>query len=166
MANKERTIEWVNRYLNTSKADCTIWGFEYDGYVWAFEPSKDTIIERARITRASTKKGGGEKLALNKLTTVQRQALTVSGIAKVICTVASLEKEAKEYGLNKGCAFEQIISLMNGQGLYKKGDRRGYWECGDVVIEGKQVQVKFEQASLSEFKTIEKAEKIIVSEEN
>ena len=160
MQDKEKIENGINRYYKVSAANCTLWGFEYKGFIYGFYPTKSAIIERARITRVSTAKGGGEKLALKKLTDIQRQALIAGGQAEIICTSDYLENEAKTYGLNKGAAFEQIISLNNGQGYYKKGDKRGFWECGDVVINGKQVQVKFEMCSLAEFKTIEKAERL------
>lgn len=159
-ANAAEVKSWFNRYVSTSGAEATLWGFEYEGFVYGFYPTESALLERTRITRASTKKGGAKKLMLNKPTTAQKQALIIGGQAQVICTIEYLENEAKTYGLNKGMAFEQIISLQNEQGYYKKGDKRGYWECGDVVIDGKETQVKFEACSLSEFKTIEKAERL------
>ena len=139
-----------------------LWGFCYGGMVYGFYPSKACLFERCRISVASSKKGGGKKLMLNKLTRVQRQALIASGVAFIVCTEKYLEEQKIAYGLpNLGCAFEQVISLQNGGGLYVKGDKRGFWECGDVVINGEQVQVKFEACSLSEYKTIEKAERIV-----
>lgn len=146
----------MNLYFELSGADETIWGFEYSDLIYAFYPTKDLMIERARITKSSTKKGGREKLSLNGLTRIQKQSLIVSGQAEIICTKDYLEQEAQIYGLNKGQAFEQILSLIHGQGYYKDNKAFGFWECGDIQIENKQVQVKFERCSLAELRTIER----------
>lgn len=158
--NKEKALVLLKRYLKTSGADYTLWGFSHNGMVYAFVLNYDLTADRIRLTRESTKKGGAEKIALKKLTDVQRQALIAGGQATLICTEKYLKEQAEIYGLNMGMAFEQVISLRAGQGLYKKGDKRGYWECGDVEINGKQVQIKYEAASLASEPTIEKAERL------
>ena len=148
------------KYNITNAAEKTVHGFEYGDYVWVWEPTKEEIFERLRVSRASTKKGGHAKLMMNDLRKEQKQALIASGRAKMVCTMEYFRGQMEKYGLNKGCAFEQIISLINGGDLYKKGDRRGYWECGDLEINGIQVQVKFGACTLSEFRTIDKAMEI------
>ena len=148
---------YFTNYIKTTAADYTIHGFEYDGFEWYWLPTEEELFERVRVTRASTKKGGHAKLMLNDLRNEQKQALITSGRAVMVCTTEYFANEMQEYGLNRGCAFEQIISLQNGGGLYTKGDRRGYWQSGDIVIEGKQVQVKYGACSLAEFRTIDKA---------
>lgn len=152
-------ISWFDRYEKLNKAKKIYWGFVFDGTVYAFEPTKEELEKRLRITRGSHTHPG-DKLMLQRLTIPTRYALIISGRAWVVCTESYLNKIREEYTfINNGIAFEQVLRLQNGLSPYKKGDKRGFWEGGDIIINSEEIQVKFEACSVTQLKTIEKIEK-------
>ena len=59
---------------------------------------------------------------------------------------------------NKGIEFERVISEMNGQEFRGKDNVR-FTEGGDIVIDGKEIQVKYEHARICYDKTLKKLKK-------
>ena len=148
---------YTNHYELTNGATRTILNFVYDGYIFGTDLTSELLHDRVRISRESTAKGGNATLKLNKLTNPQRVALIASGNVKMICSVEYAEKIRKENGfVNMGCAVEHIYSITNNGNGFQKGDNRPYYECGDVIINGEQVQIKYEAASLARVDLIEK----------
>ena len=56
---------------------------------------------------------------------------------------------------NKGVEFERIISEMNGQ-QFRGKENVGFWVEGDLEIDGKQVQIKYNGAQIVVEKTLER----------
>ena len=56
---------------------------------------------------------------------------------------------------NKGVEFERLISELNGQEFRGKKNV-GFWVEGDLEINGKQVQIKFNGAQIVVEKTLER----------
>jgi hypothetical protein len=56
---------------------------------------------------------------------------------------------------NKGVEFERIISEMNGQEFRGK-ENVGFWVEGDLEIDGRQVQIKFNGAQIVVETTLER----------
>jgi hypothetical protein len=61
---------------------------------------------------------------------------------------------------NKGVEFERIISEMNGQEFRGK-ENVGFWVEGDLEIDGRQVQIKFNGAQIVVETTLERLKKAV-----
>lgn len=71
--------------------------------------------------------------------------------ATKIGTLADLESDK----YNKGVMFEKLVYEVNGQEFRGKDNVR-FTEGGDIVIDGKQIQVKYEYARICYDKTLQK----------
>lgn len=73
--------------------------------------------------------------------------------AVAVGTLADLEGE-----YNKGVMFEKLIYEINGQ-TFRGKDNVKFTEDGDIVIDGKQIQVKYEYARICYDRTLQKLKK-------
>lgn len=135
----------IREYHKLSAADYYIIGFELDGYVYAVK-QKRIYSKYLKADRESTKNGGANILRLT-LTKKQKQAL-----AKKLLPIATIEE--MENIKNRGEWFESLIHKIYGQS-YKKDITR-FDKCGDIEIDGMQVQLKFERATVANERTIKK----------
>lgn len=70
-------------------------------------------------------------------------------------TLADLEGE-----YNKGVMFEKLVYEINGQ-TFRGKDNVKFTEGGDIVIDGKEIQVKYEHARICYDKTLQKLKKVL-----
>jgi hypothetical protein len=107
------------------------------------------------VEHESSKKGGSAKLQL-RLKKAYREQLIRKG-ATLIGNENILEGQ-----YNKGVEFERIISEMNGQEFRGK-ENVGFWVEGDLEIDGRQVQIKFNGAQIVVETTLERLKKKAVA---
>ena len=138
----------IRDYHKFSAAEYYIIGFELDGYVYAVK-QKRIYAKYLKIDRESTKNGGSNILRLI-LTKKQKKALT-----KKLLPIADIEE--MENAKNRGEWFEKLIFKIYGQS-YKKDVTR-FDKRGDIEIDGAQVQLKFERATVANERTIKKIKK-------
>lgn len=146
---------YFDAYAKTTASAKTFWGFEFDGNIYGFYADDEVLLPRVRLTVSS--KGEDEVLRLRSLKKIEKFSRVASGEAVLLCTAQALTETMEEYGLNKGEAFEQIFSLLNGGGFYKHGKQPAYYEQGDIKVNGEWVQIKYEDATLTKLKLIDKA---------
>jgi hypothetical protein len=140
----------IRQYRRFSAADGYILGFEHNKQIYAIQV--DEIMPRfMRVEHESSKKGGSPKLQL-RLTKPYREHL----IRKGAIPLGSPDILEGEY--NKGVEFERLISEMNGQSFRGK-ENIGFWIEGDITINGKQIQVKFNGAQIVVEKTLHRLQK-------
>ena len=135
----------IRDYHKLSAADYYVIGFELYGYVYAVK-QKRLYSKYLKADKESTKNGGANILRLI-LTKKQKKTLT-----KKLSPIATIEemKNAK----NRGEWFESLIYKIYGQS-YKKDNAR-FDKQGDIEIDGVQVQLKFERATVANERTIKK----------
>ena len=158
MTDKEK---YFRMYAENDASEKVIRVFEHYGYIYHMFVSVESLADRVRETAVSSRhaKGGtvdGRNLRLRKMTISEKENAVANG-AEIICTVEFFQQLRKEFSSNKGICAEQAIRKFYGLDDYKLGDKRGFWECGDIELNGKQYSVKFDDASLSAYRTIEKA---------
>ena len=142
--NKETMIK---NYRKFSAADAYILGFEYKHNIYYI--MIDEIPPRyMTVEHESSKKGGAAKLQL-RLKKAYREQL----IRKGATLIGNEDILIGEY--NKGVEFERIISEMNGQ-KFRGKENVGFWVEGDLEINGKQVQIKYNGAQIVVEKTLER----------
>lgn len=144
----------IKNYRKFSAADCYMLGFEYKHNIYCI--MVDEIAPRfMTVERESTKKGGAKKLQL-RLHKDHKEQLIRKG-AMLIGNENMLKGQ-----YNKGIEFERIISEMNGQEFRGK-DSVGFWISGDLEIDGKQCQIKFNGAQIVVETTLERLKKKAVA---
>lgn len=109
--------------------------------------------EIVKIGRESSSKGGWEKLRL-QISSAKKQQWIIEGKAKQIMASEKFIAIAQENGLNKGQTCEYLSAKARKQ-EYKLDNVR-FDKAGDVNLKRKKIQVKFENASLTQLRTIAK----------
>ena len=142
----------IKNYRKFSAADAYILGFEYKHNIYYI--MIDEIPPRyMTVEHESSKKGGAAKLQL-RLKKAYREQL----IRKGATLIGSEDILIGEY--NKGVEFERIISEMNGQ-KFRGKENVGFWVEGDLEINGKQVQIKYNGAQIVVEKTLERLKRAV-----
>ena len=140
----------IRQYRRFSAAEDYIIGFEYQHTVYAV--MVDEIMPRfMRVEHESSKKGGAAKLQLRLPNKYKEQLLRKGAVA-----LGGEEILVGEY--NKGVEFERLISEMNGQ-TFRGKESVGFWVEGDIEIDGKQVQVKFNGAQIVVERTLHRLQR-------
>ena len=140
----------IKNYRKFSAADSYILGFEYKHNIY-YIMVNEIAPRYMTVERESSKKGGARKLQL-RLKKEYREQLIRKG---AIC-IGNENILNGQY--NKGVEFERIISETNGQAFRGK-ENVGFWVEGDLEINGKQVQIKFNGAQIVVEKTLERLKK-------
>ena len=135
----------IRDYHKLSASDFYIIGFELEGYIYAVK-QKRIYSKYLKNDRESTKNGGAYIL---RLTLTKKQKKT---LAKKILPIATSEE--MENAKNRGEWFEKLIYTIYKQD-YKK-DYTRFDKRGDIEIDGAQVQLKFERATVANERTIKK----------
>lgn len=113
----------------------------------------DTIPRRfTRVQKECKRAGGGYGLYINVRTKKAKNELIKKAIK--VGTMADLRGQ-----YNRGVMFEKLIYELNGQ-TFRGKDNVRFTEGGDIVINGKEIQVKYEHARICYDKTLTKLKKI------
>lgn len=113
----------------------------------------DKIPRRfTRTQRECSRMGGGYGLYINVKTNKAKNELL-----KKAFKVGTLDDITSDKW-NKGVMFEKLIYDINGQEFRGK-DNVKFTECGDIVLNGKQIQIKYEYARICYDKTLQKLKK-------
>lgn len=114
----------------------------------------DTIPRKyTRIQKECSASGGGYGLYINVSTLKARTELLKKAVK--VGTLADLEGD-----YNRGVMFEKLIYEINGQEFRGKDNVR-FTEGGDIKINGKEIQVKYEHARICYDKTLKKLKKSV-----
>jgi hypothetical protein len=110
----------------------------------------DRIPRRyTKIQKECSKAGGGYGLYINVNSKKHKQELLKKAIK--VGTLADLEDAV----YNRGVMFEKLVYEINGQEFRGKDSVR-FYESGDITINGKEIQVKYEHARICYDKTLKK----------
>lgn len=141
----------IRNYRKFSAADSYILGFIYKHEVYMIEV-KEIMPRYMRVEHESSKKGGCAKLQLRLPQNYQKQLMKKGAIC-----LGSEEILNGEY--NKGVEFERLVSEMNGQ-TFRGKDNVPFYVEGDLEIDGRQVQIKFNGAQIVVERTLKKLQKM------
>lgn len=143
--------EMIKTYEIYSKADAYQFGFEYRGNLYSY-PTNDlnTITSALKLDRTSAKRGGYGKIRV-RFSERMKVALIENKKAIKLGSVNVLNYADK---WNKGEHFEHYIHDINGQ-HYEK-DHIPFYVMGDIELNGLQVQLKYDGATLVEEPTLMK----------
>lgn len=141
----------IRNYRKFSAADSYILGFIYKHEVYMIEV-KEIMPRYMRVEHESSKKGGCAKLQLRLPQNYQKQLIRKGAVC-----LGSEEMLNGEY--NKGVEFERIVSELNGQ-TFRGKDNVPFYVEGDLEIDGRQVQIKFNGAQIVVERTLNKLKKM------
>ena len=144
-------IEMITAYNRLSAADAYIFGFIVNHLLYYIRFDGHLPTELLKFDRASSKKGGMAKVRV-KATSAIKQALIASGKAVLLGTASILDTDDK---YNKGERFEKIITeLLTDEEWHK--DSIPFTDAGDIELNGKQIQIKLDQAELTNEKMLQR----------
>lgn len=137
----------INNYRKYSAADSYIVGFTYEKNLYFVEMNE--IAPRfLNVEEASRNQGENLRLRLKK-------AHKASLVKKAVRIGEASDLVADKY--NKGEIFEKMVTEYFGQEWEK--DNIPFWVQGDINLDGKEVQIKLDSATLMNTKQIKKLQK-------
>ena len=146
---KGNAIRYYRKYTG---AEQYIIGFLHQHILWAIQVEE--IMPRYMTMKAESK-GHAEKLQMD-LKAKHKKELIKKG-ATPLCT----EEEflAMNDMHNKGFTFERYIFELNGQGETWARNNVGFEKCGDININGAEIQIKFQNAQIVAVPTLHRLQK-------
>lgn len=140
--------EMITRYNALSAATAYLIGFVLNGILY-YTMSAHIADEFLKFDHMAEKRGGWAKIRI-RLSSADRKALVACGKAIMIGSADLLNTEDK---YNKGERFERIVTeTLTGERWVK--DSVPFNVAGDIVLNGEQVQVKFDGAELTNERTL------------
>ena len=136
---------FVKTYRNYSAADSYILGFTYNKNLYMIEVAE--IMPRfLSVEEASRNQGENLRLRIRKK---YKEQLLRKG---AICIGSADDLTAEKY--NKGEIFEKLVTEHFGQTWEK--DTIPFWVQGDINVDGREIQIKLDSATLMNTKQISK----------
>ena len=133
----------IKHYKNHSAADSYILGFVENKMLYMVEIAE--IMPRF-LTVEQASRNQGENLRLRIRKNLKEQLMKKNPV----CLGSAEMLTAEKY--NKGELFEKAVTEFFGQTWEK--DNIPFWVQGDIEIEGKQIQIKLDGATLMNTKQI------------
>ena len=147
------------QYEQFTAAEGYIIGFRNGDKVYAI--NLDKIPRRyTRIQKESKSNGGGYGLYIKItepaiLAEIMPKAYYVCELADLIDNKGHFDQKGELRYFNKGVMFEKKIWELNGMEFRGKDSVR-FYESGDITIDGKEIQVKFEWARICYDRTLKR----------
>ena len=139
----------IRNYRKYSAAEGYILGFVYNKMLY-FVELEEIMPRYLKVEEASRNQGDNLRIRLKK---AHKENLMKKN--PICLGSADLLTESK---YNKGEIFEKLVTEYFGQTWEK--DTIPFWVQGDININGKEIQIKFENAGLMNTKQIKKLKKI------
>lgn len=144
---KKQLIDFYNRNAGTHNY---IIGFHIGEHVFIAKVSNPDFEKLAKVDKMSSKRGGWSSLRLRPVS-VREELMSVAKEIELSYTGLKELGKSHEYTGSKqnniGTALERYITEADGQ-EWKK-DSVSFTEQGDVVIDGIDYQIKWENATLT-----------------
>ena len=147
--------EMIRYYNRKSAAHTYIVGFARNGKVYYVTISWEELTAFLKADHESSSRGGALKARVRVPAGYQVEAIT-SGKAVELCDVAELA--VGKY--NRGENFERVITETLTETVWVK-DSIPFYKQGDIQLNGEEIQVKFNDAELTNEKTIARTKKLL-----
>ena len=135
-------IEMLNHYEFFNKAEKYIIGFTYKHQIYMLMVNH---LDPATVTYDKASRNQGNSLRFRP-----KVAEKIAMLDKAICLGSDSLVIADKY--NKGEIFEKIVTEYYNQVWVK--DSKPFHLCGDITLNGIEIQIKFENASLCTTNTL------------
>lgn len=141
--------EMIRNYELHTAANYYQFGFEYKGNLYSYSTANlNDVDEALKFDRTSTERGGHAKIRI-RFSAKMKACLIANRKAIKLGNIHLLDYADK---WNKGEHFEHYIHDINGK-EYRK-NHVPFYQSGDIEINGKQVQLKYDAATLVEETTL------------
>ena len=137
----------IDRYNDLAFTHNYIWGFTYKKTVYMAFTDAEIMPYICKVDRAS--RGAGMAL---RFCPKESQKLLLMPFAQPICSEAYMEDLKAENGYNYGEIFEKVVTERFGQVWVK--DNIPFTKDGDIWIEGKPYQIKYQKATFCNEKSL------------
>lgn len=141
-----KTTMW-NNYRAISAAHTYIFGFELNKELYMI--TRKQVGQFLSYEQASRGQGMGLRL---RMKSADRKRLA----KKAIC-LGSIDR-LTETAYNKGENFERLVHEYFGQAWEK--DHEPFTKCGDIRVDGVEIQIKFDGATFTNEKTLTRQKKL------
>lgn len=142
MEKKINLVNLVNRYCKISATKSYIFGFVRNGSVYAVKVEDADRMLSELVFLGSASRGQGFSIRFRPNKVQQELILANASEVKILCSYEYLEEVKKEYGNNRGNAFENLSAIAF-SGKLNESKNAKFTECGDMNINGKEYQAKF-----------------------
>lgn len=136
-------------YREYDKADKYIIGFEYGGVIYIATVNK---LKNKWLFIMQGSRNRGKKIQM-RLTQKHKQELIVKHNATPIATVDNFIG----YGYNNGDRLEYVV--RNNYGIEHSHDNLPFYKGCDIVVDGIGYSIKWEQAQIATYKTLNRLAK-------
>jgi len=153
----DRATTLTDRYHAMSAADAYIIGFPRHGKVYAVRVSFNELCTCLRESRKSSARGGAYQLRVY-IPSVEMMKFIATGRATAIADESELDATFNGKKLNKGDAFEKLVTEKLAGKNWEGHNSVPFYKAGDVNINGEEIQVKFQNAELTNEDTMARAE--------
>lgn len=140
--------EMATIYNKFSAAHKYLVGFTHNGQVYYKTVAFAELLTFCKLDRASSKRGGFAKIRV-RMSAGQCAQLVENG-AILLGNTEMLEADKAH---NKGENFERIITEMLTADRWTK-DSKPFYECGDIRVNGEEIQIKLNNAELTNEKIL------------
>lgn len=135
----------IKTYRQFSAADNYILGFVYEKMLYMVRVAE--IMPRyLSVEEASRNQGENLRLRLKKAHKAQLMKKAPICLGSADCL--------NDSKYNKGEIFEKLVTEYYGQTWQK--DNKSFWTCGDININGEEVQIKLDSATLLNTKQVKR----------
>lgn len=136
--------EMMNLYNTLSAAHKYIFGFFYKHNLYYVTLTFAELAAMMQLDHASSSKGGKAKIRIRSHKE-QREAFVLSGKAVLLGSETMINPHG---AINRGWQFEKIMTeLLTDEEWHQ--DKIPFFEAGDIEVNGEQIQVKFDDAELT-----------------
>lgn len=141
MNNPTLLNDMISKYNQLSATHSYIFGFVYKKNVYVVEATSEVLPFILTLTEASRNQG----YALRFAPTNEQKVFLLSLNCAVICSKDYFNNVVDNSKYNRGEIFEKMITERCGQTWNK--DNVPFYEDGDITVDGKAYQIKFEKAT-------------------
>ena len=148
MENTALKMYLLNGYHKMAFTDNYILGFSYKGNIYITYTNGKDMEKYVKLDRASRGQGYSIRFKPN----ASDKIYLLTG-AKVICSVKYFNELVATTKYNKGEVLEKLVTEIEANMVWEK-DSVPFTEAGDVEINGVPYQVKFENATYTNEKSL------------
>ena len=145
--NTALLLNLIDRYNDLAYTHRYIFGFFFHGNVYMAYANASTLPAILCVDKASRGQGMALRFCPNKDIKIALMA-----DAEMICSKKYFEDMLTNSKYNKGEIFEKLVTEYYGQTWEK--DTVPFWVQGDICVDGKELQIKLDSATLMNTKQI------------
>ena len=148
MINTTLHANMIDRYNTLSYTHNYIFGFEFNGTIYASECTADDLAYITTLDKASRGAGIALRFTPNK----QQKIYLMSKNSSPVCSVKMFNELVENSPYNRGEIFEKLLTEAAGQVWVK--DNIPFTDDGDLTVNGIAYQIKFQKATFTNEKSL------------